>query len=162
MKRFLLPFALAAAAALPLAASAQQPPMGPPTAAQRATMRANFQKMRQLHAQYRDQMLAALTPQHRQLLASIAGNLAVAEHPNYRGAVEQLDSALSPSEKSAVIGAAKSMRQQMRAMRPARSGGMPRPRIGTPRRPMHAPSAGRILLMMAGGHGMMWHGGPRR
>ncbi len=158
MKRFGLYLTRAAAAALPVGVLAQQSPMmSPPTQAQRDRMHADMRQMRTLHDQLRAQVLGDLTPQHRALLAQIAGNLAVAKTPDYRAAAKQLDGALSPSETSAILGAAKHMHDQMRAI-------MPSPPPGAPARHMdrmrHTPTAGAVLLMVAGGHDMMrMHGG---
>lgn len=172
MKRLLLSLALAAAV-FPVAASAQeQTPPGPPTQAQQQQMRADFQQMRKLHEQYRAQLLGALTPEHRRLLAQIAGNLAISANPDYRAAAQQLDAALSPGEKNAIVTAERNMRSQMKSM----MANMPHPQWqqngNAPRenhmRKPHERSAGAILLeaasgrmMMMGGHG--WggpHGGP--
>jgi hypothetical protein len=126
--------------------------------ADRAHMRADMDQMRKLHDQFRAQTLGALSPEHRRLLASIAGSLAVAEHPDYRAAAQQLDAALSPSEKSAILAASKQMRDQMKQMRAS----MPHaPQDKRPtgqwakKREHHEPTAGGILLGVAGGHGMM-------
>lgn len=174
MKRLLLSLAFAAAV-FPVAASAQQNPAGPPnppSAAQRQQFRAQFEQMRKLHEQYRAQVLGALTPAHRRLLAQVAGNLAVASHPDYRAAVAQLDAALSPGEKNAIVAAEQNMRSQMKSM----MANMPHPqwtqKNGPPNRgkhAMHQRTAGGILLEVASGRGMMmgghgWggmHGGPQ-
>ncbi len=142
--------------------------MGPPTQAQREQMRTNMQQMRKLHEQFRAQILGALTPEHRQLLASIAGNLAIADKPDIRAAAKQLDEALSPGEKSAILADAKAMHDQMRAQMQAMRAAHPWPqRSGAPKaregkREHHAPTAGGILLMVASGHSMMMghRGGP--
>lgn len=174
MKRLLLTLALTAAASLPIAASAQQGPPGPPnppTTAQRTQMRANMEQMRKMHEQFRAQILGALTPEHRQLLASIAGNLAIAPQPDYRAAVRQLDDALSPAEKSAILADEKQMREQMRAQMKAMMASMPKRPWPHPSGAMqrswkgshtpHEMTAGAILLGAASGRGMMfggWHG----
>ena len=130
--------------------------------ADRTQMRQDMQQMRKMHDQFRAQVLGALSPEHRQLLASIAGNLAVADHPDYRAAAQQLDAALSPSEKSAIFDASKQMRDQMKAMRasmpaPPRPSGANAQRMK--HREHHQPTAGDILLGMTGGH--MMRGGWR-
>jgi hypothetical protein len=171
MKRLLLSLALAGTVAMPLAASAQQAPPSPPTQAQRQQMHANFEKMRQLHEQFRAKVLGALTPAHRQLLAQVAGNLAVSTKPDYRGAAKQLDAALTPAERNAIMSAAQQMRSQMKSI----VAGMPKPQWmghnGGPPPPHmaehHQATAGGILLGVAGNRGMMmmhmgrrWMGGP--
>jgi hypothetical protein len=165
MKRLVLSLALAAAASLPIAASAQQAPPAPPTQAQRQQMRANFEQMRKLHDQFRAQVLGALTPEHRQLLAQVVGNLAVADHPDRKAAAAQLDAALSPGEKSAILGAANQMRDQMKSLManmPKPPGAMQHP--PNQKREHRTPTAGGILLMATGEHGMMggrgFRGGP--
>lgn len=190
MKRFLLTLSLALA--LPVAALAQQgpPPPGPggpgwhsPSPAQRQQMRADFEQMRKLHEQFRANVLGALTPQHRQLLASVVGNLAVSDKPDRKAAVQQLDAALSPGEKTAILNAAASFRDQVKAQFEKMRAQHPWPRpSGAPHKGMvmhrthakHAPDAGAILLMtatggdrimIARGHGgrgmMMMMGHPR-
>jgi hypothetical protein len=156
MKRLFLIFALAFA--VPALAVAQQAPGGPPS-----QMRANFQQMETLHKQYRAQVLGALTPAHKQLYASVVGNLAIAASPDPRAAAAKLDAALSTGEKTAIINADTQFRsamkaqfQQMRAAHPRPSpSGSPRPRRS--HKP-YTPDAGRILLAMAGGHGGMMRG----
>ena len=64
----------------------------------------------------RTAMLTALTPSHRQLLASIAARLATSTNADYTGAAKQLDLALSPAEKRAILSAAKAEHEKMRAI----------------------------------------------
>lgn len=150
--------ALAACAA---SASAQTAAPAPQHFGQMRQMR---QQMEQIGSQARTQMLNALTPAHRTLLANLAGQLAVTTTPNFRATAQQLDSALSPSEKQAITTAETSARTQMRAaMAQARSqmspppGAPPRPDAQRGNRP--SPSAGAILLR----HAMMVRfGGERR
>jgi basic membrane lipoprotein Med (substrate-binding protein (PBP1-ABC) superfamily) len=166
MKRLFLSLALAGTVAMPIAASAQQAPPSPPTQAQREQMHATFEKMRTLHDQFRTNVLGALSPAHRQLLAQVAGNLAIAEKPDYRAAAQKLDAALSPSERNAIMSADQQMRSQMKSI----MANMPKPQWahgnGAPPHRMgqrHQPTAGGILLGIAAGRGMMmgrmW-GGP--
>ena len=91
-----------------LAQEAPQPPAGFPAPP-------NMQAMTQIHSDERVAMLNALTPEHRQLLATIAGQLAIATTPDYDAAAKQLDNALSPSEKQAITDAQKSARDKMKA-----------------------------------------------
>ncbi len=159
MKRLFLIFTLAFA--VPALAFAQQDPSNTPS----PQMRANFQQMETLHKQYRAQVLGALTPAHKQLYATVVGNLAIAASPDPKAAASKLDAALSAGEKTAIINADKQFRasmkaqmQQMRAAHPWPSpSGSPRPRRSHKPR---TPDAGRILLAMAGGHGDMKMRGP--
>lgn len=77
---------------------------------------------RQLQAQTRAQMLAALSPAHRLLVATLVGQLAVAPNPDQAATARQLDGALSASEQQAILrvnaGAlaqAQAMAQQMQS-----------------------------------------------
>lgn len=104
--------------------------------------------MRAFHQQFRDQLLSALTPAHKQLLASIAGKLATEDRPDFAAAAKQLDDALSPQEKSTILADAKAAHEKMLALAAQR--GMQPPQFH------HAPvDAGRILLMMAAPPPMM-------
>lgn len=114
MKNFV--FALAFALALPCAVSAQQGP--PPQGG-----------MMQMHQQMRTTMLAALTPQNRTLLGTVAGQLATSATPDVKAAAAQLDAALSPAEKQAILSQHQAMVQQMQSMAgsnggPGQMGGM--------------------------------------
>jgi hypothetical protein len=159
---------LAFLCAAPSVALAQQGPP-PPDAGPHgpsSAMRANMQKMMQAHEAFRSSVLAALSSEHKALLAKVVGEMAVAEKPDAKAAAAQLDGALSSAEKQSILSAASQMEAQMKSMRdsmmaqwksdhpnatpwPARS---PRPRP--------SPDPGRILLMLSGGRGpMMMHGG---
>jgi len=61
-------------------------------------------------------MLTALTPSHRQLLASIAARLATSTNADYTDAAKELDSALSPAEKHVILNAANAEHEKMRAI----------------------------------------------
>lgn len=52
---------------------------------------------------FRQEMLGALTPAHRALLAQIVGELAVAPAPDSTTAAQRLDAALSPAEAQTVL-----------------------------------------------------------
>ncbi len=169
MNKFALVLSAAMAVA-PLAALAQQspPPMNGMSGMNGMHMMPSqtMQQMEQMHAQARAKMLATLTPQNRQLLATLAGQLAVAEKPDVAAAAKQLDGALSASEKTAILTIHSSMRKQMQAHMPQRTAqtmpGMP----GMQGKDHHMGAMGNmndpgmILLMMAtmhGGPGMMHH-----
>jgi hypothetical protein len=109
----------------PAIAAAQDAPPGPPPdgaayAAPSAAQRAAMQQFRTAAEQYRIQtrsnLLAALTPQHRSAVASIAGQLVLAPNPNYAAAIAQLDALLSPAEKSAIVTISANERASMRAL----------------------------------------------
>lgn len=138
-------------------------------------MHAQMQQMETLHKQFRAQVLAALTPAHKQLYAQIVGNLAIAASPDPRAAASQLDASLSASEKTAILNAHKQFASQMMAMHKQmmanhpwpKSSGSPWPHHSHGPRKPHTLDAGQILLAMAGGHGGMMmrgmghmHGGP--
>jgi hypothetical protein len=107
------------AAGLPLVANAQQTPPGgppPPAGPMSCQMRDFMEQAQRLHQHFRTQMLSALTPEHRQLLAQIAGQLATSTNPDPKAAAAQLDQALSPGEKQAIVKAEQSFRSQMRTL----------------------------------------------
>ena len=155
-------------AVTPALASAQQAPPLPArpgsSAAQgmppdMAAMRQMHAQMEQLHQQARSQILGALTPQHRTMVANIMGQLAVASTPNLSAAAAQIDAALSSGEKQAVLSVhtnmVNSMRGMMSAQRPGGDAAVQK-RAGTGR--MADP--GMIVLRMLG-HGGPMHEGAR-
>jgi len=184
-----------ALAAVPFTALAQDPASPAPqhsplTETQRQEIFSTFktfgEKERQLRDQARSRMLAALTPEHKQLLAQMAGQLAIAEKPDRDAAAKQLDSALSASERQAVLAAndkfrtdSKALHDQMRAQIQSQFPNMPPPEVRGPGGPggpgiheegtrqMRTRTAGEILLMTATGGGrgfggFMVTGGPHR
>ncbi len=161
MKRLLLVLTLALA--VPAVAFAQQATDNSPSPQMHQQMRADFQQMESLHKQYRAQVLGALTPAHKQLLASVVGELATSASPDPRAAAAKLDAALSSSEKTAILDADKQFRAAMKAqfakMRAAHPWPSPN---GSPRphrtRKAFTPDAGRILLGVASGRGGMMMG----
>lgn len=172
---------LITAAALAVTVSApaiaqEPPPPGAPMPTPNPQMRQQMESMRkqmdQIHTQERSQMLGALTPAHRQLLATIAGQLATSTSPDYQGAAQRLDAALSSSEKQTILSASQSardkMREQMQNMRqqmdqqmggPPRRGGGPMMMQagGGPEGARRTPTAGDILLRVAMSGGMEMH-----
>jgi hypothetical protein len=68
-----------------------------------AAMEQMHAQMEQLHQQARLQMLAALTPAHRALLASVVGQLAIAPNPDRAAAARTLDSALTQNEGRTIL-----------------------------------------------------------
>ena len=123
-------------------------------------------QMRALMQQTRAAELSALSPAHKQLLANLAGQLALSASPNFKAAAATLDRALSASESSAILQAdqnfrtqASAMHQAMMAARPpsddAQAGG---PQAGGPPRmgnhEAKQRTAGQLLLEPPhGGHG---------
>jgi hypothetical protein len=110
----LLGFALAMSPAL---AAAQTSPNS--DAAATTLPRPNFAAMQQMHAQLeqihtqaRLQMLASLTPAHRNLLASVAGQLAISPNPDRAGAARALDAVLSQGEQRSILGVESNARTQ--------------------------------------------------
>jgi hypothetical protein len=167
MKKLLTLFTLLAL--VPAFAFAQAQPPGPGgTPWPRpnfGAMRQNMQQMETLHKQFRAKVLGSLTPAHRSLLASIAGQLAVSTNPDPKAAIQKLDAALSSGEKQAILNAAQSFMSQQRAMFEQSLAKMraanpnmpsPRPRASGMQRTRRTPDAGALLLMIAtGGPGMM-------
>ena len=151
-----LSLALACAPSVALAQSASSTATAPEMNARMQLMK----QFRELHDQARVTMLRALSPQSRNLLAEVAGNLVIEERPDYRDAVARLDAGLSQNEKNAIFGAESTLLQSMRALHAQMvaamggEGAMPHERAPMPPGG-HPPSgqapvrsAGRILLMM--------------
>ncbi len=87
-------------------------------------------------------MLSALTPAHRTLLANVAGQLAVAATPDFRAAAQQLETALSPAEKQAILAADSTARTQMRSLMEKARAQMPSPPAGASAMPARPPFGG--------------------
>jgi len=68
-----------------------------------ALMQQANRQLQQLHQQTRTQMLTALTPAHRTLVANVIGQLAIAPNANPQAATQQLDTVLSGGEKQAIV-----------------------------------------------------------
>lgn len=151
----------------PVAALAQQgPPPGPMSGGMHGDMRGNMKQMREAHEAFRRQVLTALTPANRQLLANVVGELAIADKPDPKAAAAKLDAALSSGEKQAILADAKQAmdkmkaerQQRMQAWQSAHPDATPRPKR-SPRgeRSPHTPDPGMILLIVSG-HGEMMGG----
>lgn len=143
---------------VPSLASAQTPPAMPPPPGMSPDMASRMQQvhkqMERIHRSARTQVLAALTPAHRALLASIVGQLAIAAHPDEKAAAARLDAALSPGERGAVQRIHDSTRTQMRdvmrQMAQHRPQGAPAPQFRE--MPQHrTPSAGQFVLEITSG-----------
>ena len=140
------------------------PPMPPPSGMPQpdfAAMKAMHDQMEAIHKNEREQVLAALTPAHRTLVATLVGGMAVAANPDPKAAAAKLDAALGASEKSAITSAHESAKtqmhqlmekqmQQMRQMHP--DGGPPQIRQfpGGPQERRTPPTAGEIVLRTLG------------
>ncbi|MBV9270312.1 MAG: hypothetical protein JO165_04405 [Candidatus Eremiobacteraeota bacterium] len=137
-------FALAAGlAALPVASFAQS--------SGSSNIRRDFEQlhtqMQQIHTAERAQILAALTPAHKALLANVVGQLAVAPTPDYEAAAKRLDAALTPGERQTILNAAANARARSEALM---QGAMPMGGPGETMKRMSAPpDAGHILLHLA-------------
>jgi hypothetical protein len=159
MRKLLVLFALLASIPVLVFAQAQPPAPGP------------MQQQETLHKQFRAKILGLLTPAHRNLLALLAGQLAISANPDPHAVIQKLDAALSSSEKQAILNAAQSFmlqerafHQQMMAKFRAANPNMPSPRpMPSGGERMHrTPDPGALLFMIATGEG---HGprmmGPR-
>lgn len=136
---------------LPVATFAQvQPPPSPgplgPPHPDFGAMRQVHEQMTELYRTSRAKMLDALTPQHRQLLANVVGQLAIAPNPDRRAATEQLDAALTPAEKQAVLSIHQNAIDQLHAMMQQAFPNAPKPQQHSEWR---TPSAGELLLDVA-------------
>ena len=153
---------LSLGAAAPVLAQGTPPT---PTPAIRQEFRQMHQQMRQIHTQARTEILNALTPAHKSLLASVAGQLATSVNPDYDAAANRLDSALSAGEKQKIVAAAQSAMAKGRALMESMRAQMPPPgapmggpmmRPGGAERSKRMNDPGWILLHMTtmGGPGM--------
>lgn len=88
---------------------------GGPNGAAFAAMRKTRGQIEAIRKQARAQILGALTPDQRTLLASVVGGLAVSDDPDLRAAAKQLDAALSPAESQAILDAERHLHDQTRA-----------------------------------------------
>jgi hypothetical protein len=115
-----LSLALLVMPALALADDGPPPPAGPEVSTQNTQMHAEMRQMRaqmeQLHLQARTQILQSLTPAHRQLLANVVGQLAIAATPDREAAARQLNAALSQGEQQSIVRIHESLHTQMKAM----------------------------------------------
>jgi len=173
MSKLLILFAmLAAIPALVLAQAASPMPPGPSGAPwprpDFQMMRQNMEQQRAMHKQLRAKVLAVLTPAHRNQLAAVIGQLAIAASPDPRGAIKKIDAFLSSGEKQAILNAVQASMAQQRAQMQAMMAKVraanpnfpsPRPmRSGEPKE-RHTADAGALLFMLAtgGGPGMGAH-----
>lgn len=161
MRKLLVLFALLASVPVLVFAQAQPPGPGPSgmpwPRPDSGAMRQTMQQQKALHNQFRAKVLAAITPAHRNLLASLVGQLAIAASPDPQAAIKKLDAALSSGEKQAILNAVQSFHAQMIAKFRAANPNMPspRPRPSGQERMHRTPDAGALLFMIATieGHG---------
>jgi hypothetical protein len=114
MKRFITMIFAAVLLGAPLCAMADDagaPPSGP-NPAMMQIMDQTHAQMDKLHGQARLAMLNSLTPAHRNLLAQVAGQLAIAPNPDAALAARQLDANLSSGEARAILNISTSLEQQ--------------------------------------------------
>lgn len=176
MNRSFLALALALSV-LPTAALAQDTGARPAlTDQQRQAMRQTFeqfaQQEKQLHEQFRNQVLSSLSAVHRRAIAATIGELAVESNPDIQAATKRLDQILSAAERSRIMQAHDAYRAQSRQLHEQMKSDMDRivpnhPTMDHPENKMQhpQPDAGTILLMaliphpmMPMMHGMMMHG----
>jgi hypothetical protein len=144
---------------LPSVALAQAAPPPMQQHPDMAGMKQVFEQVERIHRAERTQVLAALTPAHRELLARIVGEMAIAANPDHKAAAARLDSALSANEKNAVLAAHTTAMTQARNAMHEMMANMPRPQGSAGPRPRwheheHGnPTAGEVVLMVASGHG---------
>jgi len=161
MKTLLATLGLAALLSPALALADDAPPAQ--WQAHMAQFQQFHQKMEQLHVQARSQMLAALTPAHREALANIIGHQAIAQNPDPEAAARQINALLSPGEAQSVLRIHDATRAQaeslMQSMRSQMQHSMPPGAPDHPKMMEHSMphDAGHILLMLAG-HGEHEHG----
>lgn len=171
MRSFLFALALAALTA-PVAALAQDATGGQPsgwTHQHSAAFEQAHQQIERLHEQARAQMLASLSPAHKQLVAQIAGQLAISPNPDFPAAVRKLDASLTPSEQQAILRTHEAFKQQMRGVMEAAFKSLPQDQqqqmqehmqqhhqaTGSTERQRPQLTAGALLLMPAHGSMMM-------
>ena len=160
MSKLLILFAmLAAIPALVLAQAASPMPPG----------LQNMQQQRAMHKQLRAKVLGALTPAHRNQLAAVIGQLAIAASPDPRAAIKKIDAFLSSGEKQAILSAAQAFMSQQRAQREAMMAKFraanpnfpsPHPMRSGEMKERHTGDAGELLFMLVtgGAPGMGAHG----
>lgn len=163
-------------AAIPAFVLAQGAPPMPPGPSGAPWPRPDFQMIRQtmqqrdaMYKQFRAKVLGALTPAHRNQLAAVIGQLAIAASPDPQAAIKKIDAFLSSGEKQAILNAEQSFRAQQGAQMEAMFAKFraanpnfpsPRPmRSGEPKE-RRTPDAGELLFRLAtiGGPGLGAHG----
>ena len=96
------------------------PPPAPAGATQNTQIHSQMRQVRaqleQMHMQARAQMLAALSQAHRQLLATVVGQLAIAAVPDREASARQLNAALSSGEQQAIVRIHENLRAQSKTL----------------------------------------------
>ena len=166
MNRSFLALALALSV-LPTAALAQDTGSRPAmTDQQRQAMRQTFeqyaQQEKQLHDQFRTQVLSSLTSVHRRAVAATIGELAIEPNPDVQAAAKRLDQILSPAERSRIMQAHEAFKTQSGQLHEQMKSDLQRifpdhPDMNHPENRMQhpTPDAGTILLMTLSPHPMM-------
>jgi hypothetical protein len=172
MKRAVATLSLALLVVPALALADDGPPPPAPAGAQNTQIRSQLHQLRtqmeQMHMQARAQMLSALSPAHRQLLANIAGQLAISPNPDREAAARQLNAALGSGEQQSIVRIHENLRTQtkalmqnvraeMEAANPNGPGAQQHPTGMAPNMQRPPQDAGHILLGMSAMGGM--HGG---
>jgi hypothetical protein len=101
--------------AVPDAASGSGAPPAP-NPARMAAMRAVREQMETLHKQTRLAMLASLTPQHRQQLATLIGQFAISANPDRQALERSVDALLTRNEAQSIVNLAASERTNSRSL----------------------------------------------
>ena len=114
MKRFIPMIFAAVLLGAPLCAMADEAGGAPPApnAAMMQVMEQTHAQMDKLQGQARLAMLNSLSPANRNLLAQVAGQLAIAPNPDASVAARQLDANLSAGEARAILNISASLEQQ--------------------------------------------------
>ena len=159
MKKHLVLIGMVAALAATAVPSFAQTARPTPNPAMRAQFQQMRTQMRQIHTAERSQILGALTPAHRSLLASIAGQIATSVTPDFKGAASRLDSALSSGEKQAILNAAQNARTKQRSLM---SSVHPEHARRNGSHAHRTPDAGALLLRLTLSGPHMGHGPMRR
>jgi hypothetical protein len=119
MKRFVMMILASTLLVAPLAAFADDAAGGPPPQPNPAVFQIMEQahaQMDKLHGEARLAMLNSLSPTHRNMLAQVAGQLAIAPNPDPALAARQLDTSLSASEARSILNISASFEQQARQL----------------------------------------------
>lgn len=164
---------------MPVAALAQDtnaPPQLTPDQRQalHQTMQQFGQQEEQLHQQMRYQILSALSPVHRRVVAATIGELAISPNPDIATAAKRLDATLSGGEQQRILAAHATFESQSRQLRdqlkstlqsemPAGHSNWMNHGPQNGMRPQHPQfDAGTLVLMSLTPHshmmGMGWHG----
>jgi hypothetical protein len=114
MKRLVLAIFAAILLVTPLASLADDAgaPPAPPNPAVFQIMEQTHAQMDKLHLEARLAMLNSLSPTHRNALAQVAGQLAIASSPDPASGARQLDMTLTAGEARSILNISASFEQQ--------------------------------------------------